>query len=217
MVSHQTFVCTWKAALRCALALGALLIFSACDAVISNQPMGEMPKSIDWDEQHAWEGVWLLPGEGTEDDRLITIRAVDRENGILTIGALNSDYNSYQFVDVVVRATGEHLYANLSDGNSYQWLKFEAKEKYMLLWLPRASKFEQAVTDGLLKGFVIHDVWSTVVHLTDLTEQQSAVIAADDQYFHGPLVLIKVGNRAGPDLKSRMYFVAVLLFFSSVP
>jgi hypothetical protein len=201
MVSHERSVCTWKATLRCALVLGALLALSACDTVISNQPMGERPKSIEWDEQRAWEGVWLLPGEGAESDRLITIRAVDRENGILKIGALNHDSNSYQSVTVVVRATGEHLYANMSDAKSYQWLRFEAKEKYMMLWLPRASKFEQAVADGLLKGFVIHDAWNTVVHLTDLTRQESALIAADEQYFDGPLVLIKVGDRAGLDLK----------------
>lgn len=130
---------------------------------------------------------------------MITIRVVDRENGVLKIGALTSDYN--EFVYVFIRATRDHLYANMLDGKTYQWLKFEAKEKYMLLWLPRASKFEQAVTDGILKGFVIHAPWNTVVHLTDLTKQQSALIATDEQYFHGPLVLIKVGNRAGPDLK----------------
>ena len=195
MVWRERFVGTSKATLRCALALGALLIFSACDAVISNQPAGERPKSIEWDEQRAWEGLWLLPGEGSETDRVITIRAVDTENGVLNVGALNCDYDSYHSVRVFVRATGEHLYANIMDGTTYQWLKFEITGKYMLLWFPRASKFEQAVADGILKGFVTHGVLNTVVHLTDLTTQQFSEIATDEHYFDGPLALIKVGNR----------------------
>jgi hypothetical protein len=179
--------------------LCSILILAACDAVVSNQPMGERPKSIERDERQVWEGVWLLPGEGSESDRVITIKTLDPANGVLEVGALNIDYSSYKTIHVFVRSTGEHLYANMAEDKTYQWLRFEARGKYMLVWLPRASRFERAVADGTLKGFVIHGLWNTVVHLTDLTKQQSAVIAAAEDYFDGPLVLIKVGDRVDPD------------------
>jgi hypothetical protein len=161
--------------------------------------MGERPKSIEWDERQAWEGVWLLPGEGAESDRVITIKVSDRANGVLQVGALDIDYSSYKSIPVFVRATGDQLYANMLDDESYQWLRFDARGKYMLLWLPRASRFERAVADGTLKGFVIDGLWNKVVNLTDLTKHQSAVISADEDYFDGPLVLIKVGDRVGPN------------------
>ena len=88
MVSRKNFACTWKASLRCALALGVLLIFSACEAVISDQPLEERPKSIEWDEQRA--------------------RAVAAEHEAVKVGSLRSDYHSYKLVRVFGRDGRAH-------------------------------------------------------------------------------------------------------------
>ena len=71
--------------------------FSACEAVISDQPLEERPKSIEWDEQRA--------------------RAVAAEHEAVKVGSLRSDYHSYKLVRVFGRATGE-LTRNSDIGNA---------------------------------------------------------------------------------------------------
>lgn len=141
-----------------------------------------------------WEGLWLEPGDGWENDGIITVRIVDRETGALKVGRLETDYRSYKTRYVFIRETGEYVYANVTDGETFEWLRLKVSQNYMLVWFPRAEKFEEAVNRGILPGLVTNHSGSTTVHLTDLTKEQMALITADEQYFVGPMVLIKVGR-----------------------
>lgn len=180
-----------KAIVRLILILILFSFMPACDGVIADKPFGSKPTILNEED---WNGYWYI-----DDDEIFNVRVVNAEEGILEVGAID-DSDGGMIIEksrMYLRESGDWKFIFLQGDNAeagYTWYKYENYEGEMLmLWMPSADRFEEAVEQGLLSGEVKeHNVEAkegdpfkrvkyTTVILTDIGPEEIELIKSEDQ------------------------------------
>jgi len=160
----------------------AVLLLTGCEAVFTQQPMGDAVVKLD---AATWEGTWL----GSEIVMVTTI--LDADQGLLEAAWVERAQEGARFESVrgTVRQTGDWLFLNMenqqfeedevakpSEGGAdvnvaaepdmpaavtppaeYLWGRVTNDGQQVLFWWPDVEQIRQAVRDGRLPGTVRED------------------------------------------------------------
>jgi hypothetical protein len=135
------------------------LLLSACEAVFTEQPLGEQSTVLD---KETWQGTWLSDGV------VLMTTVVDAEKGVLQAawlergdeGARMESYTGF------VRHTDDWLFLNMQQptedteavaGNEYFWARVDNNGQRSILWWPNVNEMRIAVNTGKLPGLVKED------------------------------------------------------------
>ena len=129
---------------------GLLGLMPACNAVITEQPMGEKPLAVTADD---WEGTWIHP-EATG-----RIKVVDPEKGLLRVAWLEEGSSDLESARVHLRESGSWIFASVKDEGSsesvrYFWARVKQENGQIVVWDPSVKRFKQLVEEGKLPGVI---------------------------------------------------------------
>ena len=175
-------------------------LFTGCDAVVTQQPVGAEVVNLD---EATWEGTWL----GGEIVVLTTV--IDAEKGVLQAAWVErgSEGARFETVTGTVRRTDDWTFLNMeqeqfddSEGDTqnpasptatetpgstalpveYVWARVDNDGQRILLWWPDTDAIRAAVTAGTLPGQLKDD---DDVLLGPLSDEQLAAINAPGSAF----------------------------------
>jgi hypothetical protein len=168
--------------------------------VYTREPIGERPANIEG-EQADWQGVWIAERDGS----VVVVNVVDGSKGILRVGWLETNVNSFRYVtaDVFLREGLNWRYANVRIGadealQRYHWARIEKVGSLIILWFADAKTFVPLMKDGtlpasaILPELVLGDLASS--HFEIIEAEKDSLFLPDD-----PLVLVKVSNWISPN------------------
>ena len=191
-----------------ALLLSCLLL-SACDAVLSPQPMGEEVVVLD---MALWQGTWA------SGEIVLVTTVLDEQQGLLEAAWVERGDQGATFESVrgIVRETGEWVFLSMehqqfqedpvaAPGGSaaspnpvatgeYQWARVDNNGQRMLVWWPDAAQFRDAVTAGMLPGVIKPNDDILLgpleeVHLERINSPQGGLLN-----WASPVVFVRIGN-----------------------
>jgi hypothetical protein len=158
--------------LFCVLLFFLVLALSGCEAVFTQQPMGD--EAVDLDPA-TWQGTWL------SDQVVMLTTVLDRENGQLEAAWVERGSDGAKFERVMgsVRRSGEVTYLNMEhmpeaiEGAAadsardmqaggqvtpeFFWARIENDGRRAVLWWPDVEQVRAAVDDGRLPGVIKQD------------------------------------------------------------
>ena len=172
--------------------LGAVLIllFSACNAVVSEQPMGEKPLAVTAKD---WEGTWVN-GEGAG-----IIKVVDPEKGLLQAAWIEGNSQDMESYQIFLRELGPWIVASVKiEGRSglvrYGWARVNREDGQIVVWDPSVKSFKQLVEAGKLPGVIEQDD----VILGDLKPEHYDLLTSGSEGvlfdWDEPVVLLRIGH-----------------------
>jgi hypothetical protein len=147
----------------------AVLCLPGCEAVFTEQPMGEEVVKLD---RTVWQATWL------GDEVVLITTVMDADKGLLQAAWVERrpDGASFEAVTGTVRRTGDLLYLNMEhqpeeEGNAattppaeatqdapeYYWARIENDGRRAVLWWPDIEQVKVAVGDGRLPGTIKED------------------------------------------------------------
>lgn len=132
------------------VSIGFLMI--GCSAVYVPEPVGE--EAVELDE--TWSGAWL------HEEHVIQARIGHAENGLLNVVWVEQEKGKLvlKSYSVNLRTQGEHTFASFWDDDSdhgYIWMLLDRpSEDVVVIWMADANKFRSLISDGKLKGEVLH-------------------------------------------------------------
>jgi hypothetical protein len=195
--------------LRWLLPIAAALLLSACEAVFTEQPLGEEVVRLD---PAIWQGTWL------SDEVVVMTTVLDADQGLLQAAWVERwpDGARFEAVAGTVRRSGDLLFLNMAhrpeqDADSaapapqpddgaprgvpeFFWARVENDGRRALLWWPDVERARAAVGDGSLPGFVKQD---RDVVLRQLSASQLELINAPSSgllKWSQPATFIRIGD-----------------------
>ena len=163
-----------------------LLILSACQSVIVDEPIGEIPCVLDPEE---WEGAWLL------DHEIMMVDVLDAENGVLRISGIEKGQDGdlrVETMTIYVRDGGAWLLGSMGDPEGedpgYLWAAAKRQDDQLILFEPDSLKFRALVEEGILPGWLD----GNDVHLGPLEPEHVALILSGEHGF-----LFDIDDRIG--------------------
>lgn len=210
-----------NAVMRMALLL-ALLLLGGCNAVLVEQPIGDVVVTLD---PAIWQGTWA------SNEVVILTTVLDSEKGLLQAawverGAEGEGAN-FESVTGTVRQTGDMIFLSMEKEPpdewgpteapvaeapamevpatpapvrdaavppEYIWGRIENDGKRTILWMPDVEQFRRAVQEGRLPGTVKED---KDVMLGTLEPAQLELInspAGNLLSWSEPVVFVRIGN-----------------------
>lgn len=187
--------------------LVGMLILSACDAVYTQQPMGDETVVLD---EATWQGTWL------GDEVVVLTTVIDGERGLLQAAWVERGPDGARFETVTgtVRQTGSTMYLNMEhlpaeDGSvatsgqedtqtarspEYYWALIRNSGQKVVLWSPNVGQFRIAVGEKRLPG-TIRDEDDVVLGPLNKTQLEQINSPRENLLqWSEPLVLIRIGD-----------------------
>ncbi len=180
-------------------ALASLVLVAAvcgCSSVTLQQPLSSAGSVAD---KEKFEGLWVI------DDQPIVVRFT--EDGVGQVAVVEWKEDAFQLVrgEFVITESKPNNFVSLRFQENGQWPERYHFVQYsftpqgdLLLWIPDISRFEEAVTDGLLAGEVMKQQHSTEVRLSGSSEAVLQFLSDAGQpdlfRYREPIVLRRQGS-----------------------
>jgi len=205
--------------LTSALAAVLVLLCSACIPVIVHVPAGDEPVHL---RAHQWEGVWMSYyglGEMSPMFLMAKVTVIDAEKGWLRAEFTTAREEGLQVTatDLYVRKAGRWMLLSMRwpDSNffrpeapgpgpfkGYIWGRVELNFNMLLVWAPRAERFDDLVQKGVIEGHMRYEKpetqtngWLEIERLdTHTLEQFQASESMPADYWLSPVVYVRVTN-----------------------
>lgn len=195
--------------LFCLLSIVLVLVLSGCEAVFTQQPMGDEAVNLD---PAIWQGTWL------SDEVIMLTTVLDRRNGQLEAAWVERGSDGAKFESVVgtVRLSGEITYLNMehmpenkddavadSDEGTqagarempeYFWARIENDGRRAILWWPDVEQIRAAVDDGRLPGVIRQDNDVVLGRLEPAHLDRINSPASNLLQWQRPVTFIRVGD-----------------------
>jgi len=195
--------------LLCALSILLALALSGCEAVFTQQPVGD--EAVDLDPA-TWQGTWL------SDEVVMLTTVVDRGNGQLEAAWVERGSDGAKFERVMgsVRHSGEVTYLNMehvsdeTEGGGadsaigtleggqvmpeFFWARIENDGRRAVLWWPDVEQIRAAVDDGRLPGTIKQDNDVVLGRLKPMHEELINSPASNLLQWQQPVTFIRIGD-----------------------
>ena len=156
----------------CVVSVMAALFLSGCEAVFTQQPLGDEVVKLDRD---LWQGTWL------GDEVVVLTTVLDDDKGLLQAAWVERGQDGARFEAVTgsVRRSGDVLFLNMehqktdadtaSDeaagrpgdhsgfASEYYWARIENDGRKAVFWWPDVGRIRLAVQQGSLPGRIEQD------------------------------------------------------------
>lgn len=162
--------------LVCIVALCLFLSLTGCGAVYVKAPIGTEPLVLNASE---WEGEWF-----SGDEAVISVKVLDREQGILQLSAVDYDAENRPRLaveTVYLRKWENFLFAAVpaqreGDMPAFFWARLERVADRVIFWMPDRRKIKALVEAGKLPGMIEKD---DDVVLGDLQENHYRILTSE--------------------------------------
>jgi len=193
----------------CLFLLIAALGLSGCEAVFTQQPVGDELVKLD---PEVWQGTWL------SDEIVVLTTVLDADKGLLQAAWVERAADGARFESVTgsVRRTGDMLFLNMQHGQfedqaaggasanettegppdvpEFYWARIENDGHRAVFWWPDVAQITVAVNEGKLPGTIKQD---KDVLLGALDATQLALINAPANNllkWSQPVTFIRIGD-----------------------
>jgi hypothetical protein len=178
----------------------AAIVLPACELVESTVPMGFEPVAV---SEEDWDGLWL------GDEGVVAITVTDEEAGELTASFLfrasrsatpPHELDNYH---VIVRRSGDWLFANThyEDSSDWLWMRVKLEGDQLIAWAPDPSAISALVSRGLLPGTIDDSGGGERIILDPLTPAQDELIRSGSEgmlmAWDDPMVLMRIRRSVG--------------------
>lgn len=158
------------------MAVCLLFALWGCGAVYVKAPIGTEPLALNASE---WEGEWF-----SGDEAVISVKVLDREQGILQLSAVDYDPEKRPRLaveTVYLRKWENFLFAAVptqreGDMPAFFWARLERVADRVIFWLPDRLKIKALVEAGKLPGLIEKD---DDVVLGDLKENHYRILTSE--------------------------------------
>lgn len=170
------------------LIISTLFFLCACSSVTSTVPIGESPILL---VEKEWSGKWI--STDLTEKGYLEMTVIDPEEGIISAKSYKDGKIDEKYL-VHIRSTGDWNFFSIrqNEDDDYAWGVLRKRDHELLLWMPIAEGFVEAVRSGMLPGHV--DDYPTVT-LLPLTNQQIETMMSDKSgtmfFWQDPVIFIR--------------------------
>lgn len=168
----------------------SLIWLSACSAVYSTAPVGDLAVQLSPEE---WQGTWL------GDEMVAVTTVLDAEKGLLQVAWIERRVEGaiLETVQSTIRSSGDYLFANTRDNEAesprYVWIRLDKTADKLTTWVPQLETFQSMVSEGQIPGTLTDDG----VVLGELNQQQLEMINSPSSNlldWQEPRVFIRISD-----------------------